>query len=245
MDNDDLLIDNALETLYNLAEEYQADVLYMERFFLCNEKIIPEAFNPVEWMPDLSDEEVLLESGSLDERMKKFLGSRFLCSPWSKFLARKLLIDNAITLPQMRIADDIFWTFKILCLAKKILRIPARVYVHRNNMLSVSKQKRSPEKYMELHASPLTTALELFENFMSGIEFFKRNPELRLKVLMFFIEILLKGTDAELRKLRPAEVYEIFLREFTKAGSSHPALIACLFVMSNIYLQTLKERDKS
>ena len=37
VDDDDLLIDIALDTLFNYAEEYQAQVVYMEKFFSCGE----------------------------------------------------------------------------------------------------------------------------------------------------------------------------------------------------------------
>lgn len=244
IDNDDLLIDNALETLYDFATEYAADVVYMEKFFLCNEEPVPTDLIPVELLPDLTEEEVLIESDDVVERVKKFVNKRFFCSPWSKFLRRQLLIDNNITLPRMKIADDILWTLKIICFAKKILRIPAQIYVHRNNKLSISRRTRIPEKRLELYASPMIIAVEMFEEFMSSIDLFARNPDLRLRVLMFFLQILFDDIENDLKSLMPAQVYEIFLREFA-TKSTHPALISCLIVMMNIYHQTLKEREKS
>lgn len=241
VDNDDFVIDDALETLYNFAAEYRADVVYMEKFFLCDEEPVPTDLNPVEWMSQLADDELLIESDDLAERVGRFCDTRFLCSPWSKFLRRQFLVDNAINLPRMKIADDILWTFKIVCLAKKILRVPARLYVHRNNMLSVSRRTDSPENRLELYASPMIVAVELFDEFMSRHEFFSRNPERRLQVLMFFMRILFGDIERDLKSLTPAQVYEIFRREFAAAGSTHPALISCLVVMANIYCQTLKE----
>ena len=242
VDNDDFVIDNALETLYNFAAEYRADVVYMEKFFLCGEEPVPTDLNPVEWMSQLADDELLIESDDLAERVGRFCDARFFCSPWSKFLRRQFLVDNAITLPQMKITDDILWTFKIVCLAKKILRVPARVYVHRNNMLSISHRTRLPEKHVALYASPMMIAVELFEEFMSRHEFFRRNPDRRLQVLMFFMRILFGDIEGDLKSLTPAQVYEIFRREFAASGSTHPALISCLVVMANIYYQTLKEK---
>ncbi len=241
VDNDDFVIDDALETLYNFAAEYRADVVFMEKFFLCDEEPVPTDLNPVEWMSQLADDELLIESDDLAERVGRFCDTRFLCSPWSKFLRRQFLVDNAITLPRMKIADDILWTFKIVCLAKKILRVPTRLYVHRNNMLSVSRRTNLPEKRLELYASPMIVAVELFDEFMSRHEFFQRNPDHRLQVLMFFMRILFGDIERDLKSLTPAQVYEIFRREFAAAGSTHPALISCLVVMANIYCQTLKE----
>lgn len=242
VDNDDFVIDTALETLYNFATEYRADAVFMEKFFLCDENPVPNDLDPVEWKSQLADDEILIESDELAERVDKFCDARFFCSPWSKFLRRQFLIDNAITLPQTKIADDILWTFKIVCLAKKILRVPARVYVHRNNMLSISHRTRLPEKRLGVYASPMIVAVELFEEFMSRHEFFMRNPDRRLQVLMFFMRILFVDIEGDLKSLTPGQVYEIFRREFAAADSTHPALISCLVVMVNIYYQTLKEQ---
>lgn len=49
IDPDDLLIDTALETLYNVSENYQADVVYMEKYFTCGEEIIPTKINLSAW----------------------------------------------------------------------------------------------------------------------------------------------------------------------------------------------------
>lgn len=243
VDNDDFLIDIALETLYDFAQEYRADVVFMEKFFLCAEKLVPEELNPIDWRAELSDENVLLESDNLAERLEKFLDQRFFCSPWSKFLRRDLLVDNAITLPQIKIADDIIWTFKIICAAKKILRISSRLYVHRDHKNSWSRCPRTPKESLNLYLSPLLDGTELFEEFMTAQAFFRRNPNLRLRMLMFFVSILLQETEADLKRLTPAEVYEMVLQKFSAAGSSHPALIACLFVMMNIYKNSLQEKS--
>ena len=49
IDSDDLMIDTALETLYNVAENYQSDVVYMEKYFTCGEEIIPTKINLSAW----------------------------------------------------------------------------------------------------------------------------------------------------------------------------------------------------
>ncbi|MBQ7454699.1 MAG: hypothetical protein IJS69_06600 [Selenomonadaceae bacterium] len=186
------------------------------------------------------------ESDDIAARVEKFLEKRFFCSPWSKFLRRDFLIANKIFLPQMKIADDILWTFKIICLAEKILRVPSRLYVHRANNLSVSRLERPPKETVSLWINPLITAAELFEEFMSTLEYFKRSPDRRLQVLIFFLDVgFLDDIEKFLEQIHPAEVYEIILKDFSAAGSSHPALIAGLIVMLIIHRHTLKERSNS
>ncbi|MBR4384330.1 MAG: glycosyltransferase [Selenomonadaceae bacterium] len=242
VDQDDLIVDDALETLYDFAEKYRAEVIVMEKFFVCDEEIVPKALDTVDWHAELSDNVPAFESDNLGVRVEKFLQQRFACSPWAKFFRRDFLIDNAITLPPMKVADDIIWTFKIICLAEKILRIPERLYVHRNNSRSVSNSAKSPQQTVKLWISPLITISERLEQFMNTLDFFKENPNARLRMQIYFVKLSFIDIRDALKSLKPAEVYEIIFREFSEAGSSQAALIACLIVMTNIYKRTLEER---
>lgn len=242
MDNDDLLIDDAFATLYTFAENFRADVVYMEKFFTCDDEPVPKKLNPAVWCcADSFVEEPTLETENISERIKNFLASKFCWAPWTEFLRRDFLIDNKILLPQMTIADDVIWTLKILCLAKKILRIPAPIYVHRENTSSIMLKKRSPEQMIKFRTSPLINGLEFLDEFMRGLEFFKQNPVVRLQVLNFFALMQFDNMSEATKALEPQEVYEIFLREFSMAGSSQPALTAYLLVMNNLYRNELSK----
>ena len=241
MDNDDLIIDAALETLYDFAEEYRADVVYMEKFFTCNEEVVPKNLETAVWHEvDLIDAPAF-EPDDLSERVKKFLTHRFYWAPWAKFSRRDFLVDNKIFLPQMTIADDVIQTFEIVCLAKKILRVPIPLYVWRTNSSSWYRRKRSPEQMIKFRASPLINGLDCLDKFMSDLDFFKKNSVVRLQVLNFFALMQLNNMAEALKELDSTEVYEIFLQEFSKAGSSQPALISYLLVMNNLYRNELRK----
>ena len=241
VDNDDLIIDTALETLYNFAEKFQADAVYMEKFFTCNEELIPNDLIVSVWKNVSLVKEPTLESENLSNRIRNFLDLRFYWAPWAKFLRRDFLIDNEIFLPQMTIADDVIQTFEVICLAKKILRIPEPLYTWRTNNSSWYRRERTPEQMIKFRTSPLIIGLECLEEFMRGIEFFDKNPVVRLQVLNFFALMQIENMKDALNALEPLEVYEIFLREFSKAGSSQPALISYLLVMNNLYRNELKK----
>ena len=69
MDNDDLLVDNALEILCNFAEKYRADVVCMENgFVLENNSLKAAVFNKNN--PNIN--EILLETENIAERVDKF-----------------------------------------------------------------------------------------------------------------------------------------------------------------------------
>ena len=239
VDSDDLLIDVALEELYNCAEESGAEVVYMNCGFLCGAEILPKSIVAREWDPTFSVEEPTFELDDLNERVKKFLKNGFVWSPWTKFLRRDFLIDNGIKFPSMRISEDGSWTLEIICLAKKILRTPSPLYIWRSNENSMTRSNRSPEQNLIFWINPLINGLDYIEEFMSNLDFFKQNPAVRLEVLELFATIHLQRISEAFKALEPQEAYEIFLREFSKAGSSQPALIAYLLVMNNLYRNEL------
>jgi len=240
MDNDDFIIDTALETLYDYAETYQAEVVYMERYFSCGKELVPPELNVFIWCNAKTlVEEPTLETNNISERMEKFLHATLCWAPWAKFLRRDFLIDNKIFLPKMTIADDVIWTFKLLCLAKKILIIPTPLYVYRTSVDSIMRKSRSPEDLIIFRTSPLIKGLEYLDEFMRGVEYFKRNSIAHLQVLEFFARINLDDMSRATKHLEPQEVYEIFRREFSKAGSTQPALISYLLVMNNLYRNEL------
>ena len=81
----------------------------------------------------------------------------------------------------------------------------------------------------------MITGLEYLDEFMRDLEFFKQNPVVRLQVLNFFVILQIENMKDALKSFEPHEVYEIFLREFSKAGSTQPALISYLLVINNLF----------
>lgn len=242
MDADDLITDEAFETLYACAEEYSTEIIYMEKFFSCDADLIPSEINISVWCnADSLVEEPTLDNDDFKGRVRKFLSSKFCWSPWAKFLRRDFLINNDIKFPRMTIAEDVIHTFEMICLAKKILRLPMPLYICRENNTSMMRRERTPEQMIKFRTSPLIIGLECLEEFMHRIEFFNQNPVIRLQVLNFFALMQIDSMKNALNALEPQEVYEIFLREFSKAGSSQPALISYLLVMNNIYRNELNK----
>ncbi len=227
IDNDDLLIDNALEILCDFATKYAADVVYVDQMFTCGEEPIPQRIDRRLLDEVLTVEVPTLDTDEISGRVEKIFSTYYKWPPWSKFLRRDFLIDNDIKFPRVQIAEDSHWTFKIVCLAKKILRVPTPVYIWRMVKSSVTRRKRSPESELILWLNPLIVALDDLDKFLRGLEYFRQNPAVRLKVLNLFTGFQLYKMSTALNALTPPEVYEILLREFSKANLT-PALNACL-----------------
>ena len=240
VDDDDLLIDTALETLYNFAQDYRADVIYMDKFFSCDEEPVPKELNVAAWGHlDYLVEEPTFETEDFSARVQMFLKASFGWAPWEKFLRRDFLIANDIKFPRVTVFEDMAWTFKLLCTAKNFLRISEPLYICREVKNSVFRRERSSEQRIIFQTNPLINGLEYLDEFMRGLEYFRQNPADRLQVLNAFANTQFLYMKDAFRSLPPEKVYEIFWRELSKAGSTHSALIALLLVMNNIYRNEL------
>ena len=221
-------------------EQASGEYVYFVEFFTCGAEPVSKNLELAAWCyTDSFVEEPTFETEDLAERVKKFLASKFCWAPWAKFIRRDFLIDNAITLPPMTIADDVVWTFKILCLAKRWLRVPMPLYVNRKNAASIMRRERTPEQMITFRTSPLITGLEVLDEFMREFDYFKKNSVIRLQVLNFFALMQIDNMRDALNALEPTEAYEIFFREFRAAGTSQPALLAYLLTMNNLYRNEL------
>ena len=240
-DADDFLVDNALETLYNFAEKYQSDVVYIEKCFMCDEENALKNFKVAAWSRAVLKNKIFLEAEDMGERINMLINSHFYWPPWTKFVRRSFLVNKEINFPQMKIAEDMVWTIKIVCSAKNLLRVPTPIYVHRENENSMMTRKRTPEQQIIFWTNPLITGLDCLDKFMRNLDFFKENPVIRLQVLNFFALSQLDNMAEALKEFDPTEVYEIFLREFSKVGSAQSSLISYLLIMNNLYRNELRK----
>ena len=235
MDNDDLLTPDALETLYNLAESFRAEVVYMSGGFVSDGKTFTESA----WDKNNSAlDKPTFEPENVSERVEKFLKTNYGWAPWEKFLRRDFLLNNKIIFPQVKISEDVLWTFKVVCLARKILRVPNRLYIWRSVKNSWSRTERSPYDEIKFWLDPLIKGLDYMEDFMAGLEFFKQNPGCRFEVTNFFVKMQIAGMLGAFEKLKPEELYEIVYAQF---DGKHAALIANLFVFLNFYREKFLE----
>ena len=234
MDADDLIIDGALEAFVDAAESSQAEVVYAESGYTCGAEPIPQEVVDVTWNPpEFAESEPIFEPENLLERLEKFSRRGIAWTPWTKFVRRDFLIDNQIEFPPMRTSDDFVWTVKVLCAAKKILRIPLKLYIYREVENSVTRRKNhSAEENMHFWSGSFIDGVTYLSEFMTAFEL---QPEARLLVLSVFANVHLGQMAAAYRNLQPHEICEIFLREFSRLETLRPDVAAYLLLLVNIF----------
>ena len=233
MDNDDMLTKTALEEMYNLAKEYDADVVYCERYYMSEGigedfiKNIRLAERKTQNPPYVK--KPTLESEDLSERVQKIGASRFYVAPWLKLVRHDLLDKHKIFFPVLKISDDDIWTYALVFFAKKFLRVPNVVYIRRMRDDSLSEAKRNPQETIQFWLNPILLGLKTLDNFMDQIEFFKENPDQRYTVLEKFSRWKFGCVYENAKLLTKADFYKTIKDEFGKYLGDYDVLISYLF----------------
>lgn len=129
--------------------------------------------------------------------------------PWGKCFRRDFLLKNKIYFPQVKYSEDMLFCFKCMCLAKKYLRVPNIANVHRVIQSSASMKGYSLKVSLEV----ITKILADIDEFMSGIKFFRREPNYHRSVLKFFADKHFSFEKDRFRDVSPQEVQKIFFDE--------------------------------
>jgi len=235
LDSDDLLTDSALEELSTLAEEYQADVVHTDTFFLlyednelevCKMQTLPLPPAPI------------FETDDLSKRIVNWINRGYNWEPFTMFCKRIFLVANQINFPLLTTYEDMIFSFAVLCRAEKFLRVPNVTYVYRQRDDSVSRKKMIVDKAFHKWLRVLNDGLNEFAKVMASEKFFAENPDHRYAVLNFFFKELLKAFT-----LLYADNPQFAFDEFIKK-EFHPEdaeLVAQLF--NTVHVQRLALAD--
>lgn len=173
LDNDDLLTKTALEELYKLALETDADVLNASTFYRLK---TDEPMQLISFERHDSVAKPVLLDDDLVQRVDDFIKFRFYFNVWTKFYRRRFIVENDIRFPELPASDDMFFSFYCLMRAKRYVRIPNPFYIWRVHNESVSHKKLLPEDDVRKWITIAVEGTHHLEEFMRKMEFFNQNP---------------------------------------------------------------------
>ena len=235
MDNDDVLTKTALEEMYTLAKNYDADFVYCERYYEVDVNLKNARLKLSNYNSQTVDKPTL-EPDSLQERLNKDFRGFYSVFPWLKLLRREFLTDNEIFFPNI-IRDDSLWTWQIIFCAKKILRIPNAVYLWRNVETSITRTEKTPQETITFWISPVLFGLKTLDDIMDDFEFFRQNPKVRYAMLERFInDSFFALLDSSFRMQSPA-VYETIRHKFGDRLGEYDVLIPALTTAINTQMK--------
>ena len=212
VDNDDFLIKTALEELYTLSKDADADVVYTA-----------SRYSYMEGQTRLSKSESFTDTPTLEvdaseSLVQKFLSQRvyYFWAPWTKFVRRKLLIENEIIFPATPSHEDLTWTIELLCCAKRFLQIPNAVYCCRENTESLTRSRRPPLEHLNFWTSVISIVIKAVDDLWSKYDVLKKNPEWLHKAQNYlFNDCFMSGSFVARAQLSPEAVYEALRPTFS------------------------------
>ena len=237
LDADDTITPTALEELYTLAKEYDADVVYCEKHYIS--KGAGEEFKANIRLADSRTqkppfvEEPTFETEDIAERLMGVLKERFWVTPWCKFVRRNLIFEHEIFFPHVKISEDDIWTYGVVFYAKKFLRVPNVVYIYRTLETSMTGIKRTAQQAINFWLNPLLLGLKSLDDLISHHEFFKQNPQYRYAILESFLFGRFYTFLKESFKLSPPEVYATIKQNFGEKLGDNAVLICALCAAFN------------
>lgn len=249
MDSDDLLVNNALESLYRYAEDFDVDVVHMNvgfKFIRNSEKSFPnrEDLDIVGWHGGPFVEKPTLESDDIGERAKKISRNGVGWTAWEKLVKRDLLMENDISFANMRNCQDLLWVIEVFSVAKKILSIPEPLYIHRANPTSNTHLKRTIEQKLHFSLTATNVGLKILEEFLSSKKFFQENPQYKWEIMRFFESASFNDTRREFQENPPYKIHEILKPKFTELFGENGALISYLVDSSHFLRWNLTQMSQ-
>ena len=239
IDNDDMIMPNALEILHSIAEKTVADVVHAERWYepqnpgIGNEKTVELKINTFEL--GKSTDKIMIETSELAERIRLYTQRRFHWHVWNKFFRRDFLIENDIEFPAIFTGEDTMFCFFCLCLAKTYVRIPNVFYIWDTREDSVSRRFGSLETYLKKYVAFFVECTDILNSFMDGLELFNQQPQYRYMVLDFFI----RDHHCYITKLykdhKSFQIEPLLRAELQKTTAERAHLTRQLFHLVNIY----------
>ena len=222
MDDDDLITPTALEELYTLAKDFNADVVHCEKYYqLSADSVSIQGSETVILTPKLEPE-------NLAERVQKILEGHYNISQWNKLVRRDIIFENELFFPITRHMDDMIWTWGLLFLAKRFLYVPNLVYIKRLTKNSIMQKERTPRQKISFWLNPLINGLKTLDNFMNRQEFFRQNPQYRCAMLENFVHIILFNIFETSRNFSLPDIYEIIRQEYGKSFGENEVLTSFL-----------------
>ena len=241
LDSDDMLMDDALQTLFDIAEEFQSDIVSADKFY----RFEDNDFDPVtkninvkiysQIAPDKLPKVPTIETENIHERLEKLFREELSSFIWNKMYRREFLIENRISFHNITIRQDNLFNLECICVAKNFVRIPQIVNLYRVRQGSSSHNPDSIKMFRKWTRG-LIQLLEEADKTLDHYEYFNQNPQMKHEVLDHFAQFSIQQISTHYWKIDLHEIESIFLEEFSK----YPSQIFA-FQMFNIVQMYRKE----
>ncbi|MBQ4403826.1 MAG: glycosyltransferase [Selenomonadaceae bacterium] len=243
-DSDGVFKRTALEELNNFAKDFDAEVVYCERFLESD-----EAGENIQTKVSTGFKSVAkpkFEPENLAERLEYISIAGFLGVTWNKLVRRDFLLEKELFFLNLTSCEDYIWTLGLFFFAKKFLRVPNANYVHRLSQNSVDELPLSRQKRTILGLDAVILGIKTLNQMMNKVEFLKGNTPYRYRIL----EKLSLNTFERLSENQNTlyvpsyYIYWAIKDEFGDKLGEQDALISVLCSLIDKYQKIIEEKEE-
>ncbi len=236
LDSDDTITPTALEELYSIAKDFDADVVACEKYFDVPEKSWYDAefrrqLKPFSYQRGGFVTEPTLIGEDIAERVKACAQKRFLWNIWSKLIRRDFMIQNKMSITN-EMANDMLLTCFLVYSAPRYVRAPQVINFYRVVESSLTHQKRDPLKKLHKYLNALKVGFAHLDKFLSGREFFRQHPDVKYLALDTYVREMLGYLQDIYAKIPAPALDELLRKEF--GDGDNTALTTFIFSAMNV-----------
>lgn len=246
LDSDDYITPTAIEEVFKIAEETDADVVHCSHYFAFKDgenQIVKATFQKTCFV-----DKPTFETMDTAERVKEFMNYGFLWWGQCKLIRRDFLIKNKIQFPQSKVWEDMIFVFQCVILAKNYVRVPNVVHFYRVRNDSLSHIPKTPVSIVK----SMINIVNYFDKFMNQVEFFQKNPQYKFMMIDWHLQERMNVfcNAVYLRdKLMPHQVHQLFYNELANEFSKDVLPFVSYFFSVMGYQrcfiqQTLQEKNQ-
>ena len=214
--SDDMILDNAINYLYAVAEKTSADVVHASRFIYSPQVGITDTskFKVLTWESSVFDKVAVMPNDP-SFRFNEWLKRGTFWDIQYNLFNREFAVSNEIFNDRHDYFYSCLWW---LMLAKVLVKIPNAYYVHCAAPDALTFKPLSSD-WVERILTDTIEACNDFEKLFSKLEFFKDNQMLQYIVKAHYITLVdtcnIVNRQSHVNGLTP-EIYEIFAKVFKK-----------------------------
>lgn len=236
--NDDLYLQNALQHLYEVAENFQADVVHSTGVLIsAKDGIIEDGSILKRFFHDFNNvENIELMPDDLNFRFNEWLSGGTFCDMQYNIFRRDFLFESNFV-SEMDDCENFLSTLMWIMKAKIFVKTPEIFYIHRNSPDSQTNDKTFSPQKLERNISTQIKLFSQVENFTSNSKFFRDNKTanyfIKSKIFIAHENLDNDGLNMNGNK-NYAELYELTESIFKKIFGSSGVYLAMLYHWGHI-----------
>ena len=248
MDSDDTITPDALEKLYAVAKDFDADVVSCEKYYNVPDELwsndeFRKQLKPYSYQRGGFVNEPTLITEDFSERVNDCAQKRFLWNIWSKLIRRDFLVDNEISITN-EMANDMLLTCFLIYSAKRFVRVPYVINFYRVVNSSLTHQKRDPLKQLKKYMNALTVGFTHLDEFLNRQDFFQKNNAAKYTAFNTYFQEILTYLNQIYATIPIHQLDETLQDVFSP--DENAALMAFNFNMMNVYrLKLIQAQQQS